>query len=231
MLDEPIAFLHLHFGDADAATAAPRHHVVAAVDHAAIVALLQEAPDGEIVFLGHREVRLPLVRALGPIFIAAVPVHPEAEADRLFRLHAGKAIDAVLALLHEAIHRRFDVARHQVLDVALALEAEFLLDLDLDPEALAIEPLLVAEFVAGHGEVAVVGVLISSTPGMMHAHRIIGSDRPIEKRPARLALVLGLELFERANALPEGEHGALELGEVGLGINLLERHVRATSAG
>ena len=33
-------------------------------------------------------------------------------------------------------------------------ELEFLLDLDLDPQALAIEAVLVAQLVAGHGEVA-----------------------------------------------------------------------------
>ena len=34
------------------------------------------------------------------------------------------------------------------------LQAEFLLDLDLDPQPLAVEAVLIAQFVAGHGEVA-----------------------------------------------------------------------------
>ena len=37
----------------------------------------------------------------------------------------------------------------------LDCELELFLDLDLDPEALAVEAVLVAQLVAGHGEVAV----------------------------------------------------------------------------
>ena len=48
---------------------------------------------------------------------------------------------------------------------------QILLDFDLDPQSLAIETVLVAQLVAGHGEVALVGVLVGPAPGMMDAHR------------------------------------------------------------
>jgi hypothetical protein len=53
-----IAFRHdLVLADAGAAAPAPRHHVVAFVDPAAIVALLQEAPDLIVVLVAEREIR------------------------------------------------------------------------------------------------------------------------------------------------------------------------------
>src|SRR5439155_23544492 len=95
--DELVALVHLHLAQADAAPAAPRHGVVAAVDQAAAVTLLEEAPDRVVVLLRHREVALALVRRPGPVRVGAVPVHPVAEADRLVRLDAGVLIDAGLA--------------------------------------------------------------------------------------------------------------------------------------
>ena len=70
------------------------------------------------------------------------------------------------------------------------LQLQFLLDLDLDPEALAVEAVLVAQLVAGHGEVALVGVLVGAAPGVVDAHRVVGGDRAVEEGPLRLAAVL-----------------------------------------
>ena len=54
------------------------------------------------------------------------------------------------------------LAGDEVFDVALGLQLEFFLNLDLDPEALAIEAVLVAELVAGHGEEAEASAVVHS---------------------------------------------------------------------
>src|SRR5207249_3667318 len=123
--------------------------------------------------------------------VGAVPVHPITEADRLFGLGAGEGVDPVFAKLHEFRDARLAVARYEVLDIALALKAQFLFDLNLDPQALAVEAVLIALFVPGHGEVALEGVLVGPPPGVVDAHRVIGSDRTVEERAARLAAILG----------------------------------------
>ncbi len=82
------------------------------------------------------------------------------------------------------VDARVAVAGHEVLDVALALQPEFLLDLHFHPQPLAVEAVLVAEFVAGHGEVAVVHVLVGAAPGVVDAHRVVRGDRAVEEAPA-----------------------------------------------
>ena len=85
-------------------------------------------------------------------------------------------------------------------------QTKFLLDLDLDPQPLAIEAVLVAQLVAGHGEVAAVGVLVRAAPGVVDAHRIVGGDRPVEERPFRLAAILFPEQLEGTYTLPKIEY-------------------------
>ena len=50
------AFGHFHLREPGAAAAAPGHHVVAAIEEALVVALLEEGPDGVIVLVGESEV-------------------------------------------------------------------------------------------------------------------------------------------------------------------------------
>src|SRR5262249_27075877 len=220
-----VALVHLHLRQANRAARAPRHGVVSTVDELPVVALLEERPDGVVVLLRHREVAAALVGAFLPV-VAAVPVHPVAQADRLLRLPAGKLIDALLAERHEAVDAGEAVAGDEALDVALGAEAQLLLDLDLDPEALAVEAVLVAQLVAGHGVVALVNVLVGAAPGVVDAHRVVGGDPAVEEGPLRLAAVLLAEALEGLGALPEGEDGALQGREVYLRVYLLERHVR-----
>ena len=106
----------------------------------------------------------------------------------------------------------------------LRLEAEFLLDLDFDPQPLAIEAVLIPLLVAGHGEVALVGVLVGAAPGMVDAHRVVGGDGPVEERPARLAAVLRAKLLENLGVVPELEDGPLLGREIDLRLDLVERH-------
>src|SRR5262249_5627984 len=157
---------HLHLAQADGAARAPWHGIITSVDQTALVALLEEAPDGVVVFLRHREIASPLVGRRGPVLVP-VPVHPIAEPYRLFGLDFGVLVHTVFAKLDKTVNARKTVAGHQVLDVALGAETELLFDLDLHPKALAIEAVLVAQVMARHGEVTLVGILIGAAPGVM----------------------------------------------------------------
>ena len=144
----------------------------------------------------------------------------------MFGLHAGELVDAVFASLHEGVDARLDVAGDEVLDVAFALQIQRFFDFDFDPQPLAVEPLLVAQFAAIHREVAVEGILVRAVPGMVDAHRVVRGNRPIEERPRRLARVQCLPLLEDAVRFPERQNLPLERGEIDLRLNLLKRHRR-----
>ena len=90
------------------------------------------------------------------------------------------------------------------LDVALALEPEVALDVDLDPQALAVEPVLPALVLAEHRVVALEDVLVGPAPGVVDAHRVVGRDRAVEEAPARPAGVLGAQPRERRRAPATG---------------------------
>jgi hypothetical protein len=164
---------------------------VAAIEPATRVAQLQEAPDAVVILVREREV-------------GVVPVHPVAEPLALLADHAGVVIDALFTLIHE-------LGDTIVLDLALVGEAQLLLDRDLDPQALAIETLLPAQLLAEHSVVAIVEVFIGATPGVVDAHRVVGGDRPVEKRPLRAAVSPRAQLLERPRLGPEAQDFVLEL--------------------
>ena len=154
----------LMFRDPGGAARAPGHHVVPLVDQPPLPALLQEVPDRVVVLVGHR-------------VVGVVPIHPVAQANGLLRLDPGEPADPLLAALDE-------LGDAERFDVPLGLETQLLFDLDLHPEPLAVEPVLVALPVAEHGVVALEEVLVGAAPGVVHAHRVVGRDRPVEEGPA-----------------------------------------------
>ena len=246
-----VALVHLHLADARAAARAPRHRVVALVQPAAPVALGQEAPDQVVVLVAEGEVRAAQLgqaqppddhldrvrdRAVRPFdrdllrrvlgeqvaqaaqLVGIVPVHPHAQADRLLGLERRVGQDALLAQADE-------VGDAVGLDVALARVAQLALDVDLDPQALAVEAVLVALVLAEHRVEALVQVLVRPTPGVVDAHRVVGRDRAVEKRPALVAGVLGAEARERPPLVPQREHLVLERGQIGLPGYRLKRAI------
>ena len=96
-----------------------------------------------------------------------------------------------------------------VFDLALVGEAELFLDLDLDPQSLAIEAVLVALAIAAHGVEALKEVFVGAAPGVVNAHRIVGGDRPVDERPAFLAVFVALSDTSsgcRAHPTAAGHH-------------------------
>src|SRR5205085_11045007 len=160
------------------------------VEPPTLVHRFQEAPDVLDVRVGER-------------VVVVVPVHPHPEAAGLLRDHLGKAADALLAALRE-------LGEPVLLDLALRVQAERLLDLDLDPEALAVEAVLVALVEAVERLVALEDVLERAAPGVVDAHRVVRRDRPVDEAPAVVAPVLLAQALERSLPLPALEHLPLE---------------------
>src|SRR3989339_2144700 len=96
-------------------------------------------------------------KTVGVRIIGVVPVHPLPQSHGLLGLDAGELLHALAALAREVVDA-------EALDVGLALEAQLLLHLHLEPEPLAVEAVLAAAGVAAHGLVADEGVLEGAAP-------------------------------------------------------------------
>ena len=184
-------------GDACAASGAPRHHVAALVDVPLLMTDLQEVPDGVVVLVRHR-------------MVGIVPVHPVAQPDRLLGLDVREPPDSLLAQLDELVDAEF-------LDVGLGGHAEVFFDVDLDPQALAVEAVLVALLEALHRLVALKQVLIRPAPSVVNAHGVVGRDGTIhEGEPLAGAVVANEVLFDDAALVPPREQVLLHPDEIDL---------------
>jgi hypothetical protein len=149
--------------------------------------------------------------------VVVVPVHPAAETPVLVGDYLGELGDPLAAA-------RGELGEPVLLDVALRVQSERLLDLDLDPEPLAVEAVLVALVVAAEGLVALEDVLQRAAPCVVDAHRVVRGDRAVEEAEPRAARVLPAQLVEDPLAVPPLEDLLLEGGVVRDGWQLLEGH-------
>ena len=156
--------------------------------------------------------------------VVVVPVHPAAEAPVLVGDDLGELGDPLPA-------PRGELREPVLLDVALGVQAERLLDLDLDPEPLAVETVLVSLVEAAEGLVALEGVLQRSSPGVVDAHRVVRRDRAVEETEALAAAVLLTQLVEDALTVPPGEDLLLEGGVIRDGWELFVRHESDSTSG
>src|SRR5215469_1445617 len=185
---------HLVLRDRGAAARAPRHRAMPLIQPAPLVASLEEGPVVFDVRIRHREVGIG-------------PVHPLTELPRLFRLDGREALDALATGPSEA-------GEAERFDLSLRVEAQRLLDFDLDPEPLAIETVLEPLLVAAQGLVALDHILVGAAPRMMDPHGIVRGDRPVEEGEARTTTVLGHEARKDLVALPQLRHGPRNGDEV-----------------
>ena len=111
---------------------------------------------------------------------------------------------------HALAAARGELGEPVLLDLVLRVEPERPLDLDLDPEALAVEAVLVAEVEAAQRVVALEDVLERAAPGVVDAHRVVRGDRPVDEAPGRAAGVLLAQPLEGALTLPPLEQLELQ---------------------
>ncbi len=152
-----------------------------------------------------------------PELVGVVPVCPHSESDGLLRLEGCVLENPLLALLDE-------LCDAVLLYVPLRLEAELPLHLDLDPEALAVEAVLVADLVAPHELVAGPEVLVGPPPGVVDPHGVVGGDGAVDEAPVGPALLHLDALLEGPGILPELEYLPLEPRQVRLAVYLFEGH-------
>src|SRR5262249_33645469 len=118
----------------------------------------------------------------------------------------------------------------ELLDLALRVEPELALDADLDPEPLAVEPVLVALVEPAERLVALEDVLQRPPPRGVDGKRLVVGHRAVDDRPAGPAFVERLELLEGTLSLPALEH--LELEGIGIGYlgKSVEHRIQSRSA-
>ena len=181
----------------------PRHHIPALIQPALLMAGFEKMPDGIVIL-----VRLRMIRI--------APVHPIPQPDGLLRDNVGEPVNAPLAQIHELAHPKR-------LYIALGLKAQLLFHLHLDPQPLPVEPILKALVVPLHRPKAQEHILIRPPPGVMHPHRIIGGNRPIDKRISPIGPLIARHILPRyPPLLPPPQHLALHSHKIGLRINGIE---------
>src|SRR5487761_705150 len=177
------------------ATWAPLGRAVAHVQPPALVNRLEEAPDVLDVRVAER-------------VVVVVPVHPLAEPAELLGHDlavVGDALDALARELREPV----------LLDLPLRAEAELLLDLDLDPQPLRVEAVLVPLVEPLHRLVALEDVLQRPAVAVVDARRVVGRDRAVHEAEGGAAPVLFPQPVERPVLVPPGEDLPLQRGMVG----------------
>jgi hypothetical protein len=116
-----------------------------------------------------------------------------------------------------------ELGNAKLLDFSLVLEPEFFLDLDLDPESLAVESVLEALVLAKERVKSLKNVLVGAAPSVVHAHRIIGGDWTVdERKPPFCPVVLVEILFDSFSLFPPREKISFQCGKIDLGWNVTE---------
>src|SRR5919109_2892413 len=111
-----------------AAAPAPRHDAVTAVEPSLLLTRFEEIPDMLDVVVVHREIR-------GGLSLLVIPMHPLPKADGLLRNTLGE-------FFHTGAASAGELVQTVVHDVLLRVEAQLLLNLDLQPQPLAVEAVL-----------------------------------------------------------------------------------------
>jgi hypothetical protein len=177
-------------GDGGSAARTPFGGAVALVQPPPLVHELQEPPDVLDVRVAEGEV-------------VGSPVHPLPEALRSL-CQLGRRPDHLLAAAAR------ELREPELLDLALRVEAELPLDPDLDPQALAVEAVLVALVMTAQRLVPLEDVFQRPPPRRVHGERLVGRYRTVDEAEPRSLRVLLAEPAEGLLALPTIQHLPLE---------------------
>ena len=99
----------------------------------------------------------------------------------------GKGEDTLFTTLHKFV----DTVGF---DFAFVLQAQFFLNLDLDPQTLAVKAVLITLLVALHGLKALVQVLVCASPGMMNSHGVVRRYGTIQERVLFVAVLIAAQV-------------------------------------
>ncbi len=189
----PVAEGHLVARQRGAVARAVRHHLVALGQQALLPHLLQRPPDRLDVVVVEREVGL-------------VSVDPEADPLR-------QRVPLVDVAQHRLAALGVELLHAVALDVRLRGEAELLLDLELDRQAVAVPAGLARDEVAAHRLVARKNVLENTRQDVVGPGPPVGRGRALVEDEAGRALAAAHRFVEHVALAPALEHGLLELRE------------------
>ena len=203
VLDVLVALGDLVRGQRGAAARAVGDDLVALVEQVALPQRLQRPPDRLDV--------LRLERAVGLVDVDPV-------ADPL-----GQPVPVLEVLEHRLAALGVELGDAVALDVVLGLEAELLLDGDLDRQTVAVPAALALDVAPAHRLVAREDVLERAGEDVVGAGPPVGGRRALVEHVRLGALAAAHRLAEDVALAPALEHLLLELGEVGLGGKRTER--------
>ena len=183
-------------GQAGAAARTIRRDAVVLNEEALVVDLLERPPDA-----------LDVVGIHGPV--GAVEIDPVAHAPG----HCGEFVDMAKDGLAAALIERCDAVPF---DVLLTGEAEFLLDGQLDREAVAVPACLPRNVETLHRAVAGEHVLEDASFDVMGAGSAVGRRGTLVEHPGRLARALRDRFLEYLLCIPQIEHVMLHRRQVNL---------------
>ena len=197
LLDILIALRNLVRGQRRTAARAVGYDLEALVEQAAVVNLLERPPLGldEGVFIGD---------------IGVLHVRPKADGLREILPHALVLPDALLAVLDERL-------KPIGLNLILAVDAEHLLDLELDRQTVRVPARLAGDIVALHGLVARDHIFDDAREDMPDMRLAVCRRGAVIKGEGLAACAVLLALLKNVILLPKAPHILLaaDKGEVG----------------
>ena len=202
VLDVRVAHRDLGVGQRRPATRTVGRDAIVLEQEPPSVQLLERPPHALDVLRVHRPVRV-------------VGVDPEPESLGLPLELTDVAPDGFPA-------QAVELGDPERLDVALALGADLLLDLELDREPVAVPPRLARDVVTRHRPEPGVDVLEGPRLRVVDRRLSVRGRRPLVEGPQRAVPPLVELAVEHVGLAPELEHPPLELGEVRLRVHRLE---------
>ncbi len=188
-----------------AAPAAVRHDLEALVDRALVPHRLQVPPHALDVGVRERPVR-----------VCRVDPHPDPRGQRGPVLHVA---------LHRLAAAGVELRDPELLDLLLAVEAELLLDLELDRQPVAVPAALAGDVAAADRVEPRIEVLEGAGPHVMEAGLPVRGRRSLVEHPLACTLAPSHALGEHVVVDPSALDAFLERDEIELAIHGSERHV------
>ena len=190
VLDVLVALRDLVRGERRAAARAVRHDLVALVEQVALPHRLERPPD-----------RLHVERVERVVGV----VHVDPVGDPL-----GQRAPVLEMLEHRLAALAVELGDPVALDVVLGLEAELLLDRDLDGEPMAVPARLALHPVPGHRLVAREDVLEDAREHVVRAGVAVGGRRALVEHERRRPLAVAQRGLEDVALAPAGQHLLLQ---------------------
>jgi hypothetical protein len=178
---------------------------VAFVEQALVVDLAQRPP--------HRLDVRHVERAIGVLQV-------DPEADPL-----GERVPVLEVLEDRLAAALVELGDPECLDLALVLDAELLLDGDLDGQAVRVPAALALDLVPAHGLVARIDVLEDAREDMVRAGLAVRRRRALPEDPRLCAGAATDRLAKNVALAPAGEDLLLEGRERLLGVDGTPRHL------